>query len=93
MSPSPGRDLVVGAFVLAGLLALGWLSLTVGGIEFESGNQLVLRARFDELGGLKTRAPVVISGVRVGKAAERQNFFLVYVGNRHLGSGDQIIVQ
>jgi len=69
MSPSPARDLVVGLFVLAGLAALAWLSLTVGGVDFERGEQLVLRARFDELGGLKTRAPVVISGVRVGQVS------------------------
>lgn len=67
MSPSPGRDLAVGLFVLAGLVALAWLSFTVGGIDTNRGPALVLRARFDELGGLKTRAPVVISGVRVGQ--------------------------
>lgn len=67
MSPSPARDLAVGLFVLAGLLALAWLSFTVGGIDMDRGQALELRARFDELGGLKTRAPVVISGVRVGQ--------------------------
>jgi len=70
VNPSPGRDLVVGGFVLAGLLALAWLSFTVGGVDFESGDQLVVRAKFDELGGLKTRAPVVISGVRVGQVSD-----------------------
>lgn len=70
MSRSPGRDLVVGAFVLAGLLAVAWLSFTVGGVELDGRDGLVLHAKFDELGGLNARAPVVISGVTVGQVSD-----------------------
>jgi phospholipid/cholesterol/gamma-HCH transport system substrate-binding protein len=64
---SAGRDLVVGLFVLAGLGAIAWLSIRVGGVQYRGEGGLELRATFDELGGLRPRAPVVISGVRVGQ--------------------------
>lgn len=67
MQVSPIRDLAVGCFVLAGLAALAWLSLQVGGLSYEGRGGLSLIASFDEVGGLKPRAPVSISGVRVGQ--------------------------
>jgi phospholipid/cholesterol/gamma-HCH transport system substrate-binding protein len=67
MRASPTRDLIVGLFVLAGLVALGWLSIQVGGLQYKGEGGLVLKAQFTEIGGLKVRAPVVISGVKVGQ--------------------------
>jgi phospholipid/cholesterol/gamma-HCH transport system substrate-binding protein len=67
MSRSPTRDFLVGLFVLAGLGAIAYLSTTVGGFSFRKGGGLVLFGDFDETGGLKPRAPVVISGVKVGQ--------------------------
>jgi len=64
---SPGRDLLVGIFVMLGLGAVAYLTLSVGGTSFRRGDSLSLIADFDELGGLKPRAPVVISGVKVGQ--------------------------
>jgi phospholipid/cholesterol/gamma-HCH transport system substrate-binding protein len=64
---SPGRDLLVGIFVMLGIGALAYLSLSVGGASLRRGGGLTLVADFDELGGLKPRAPVVISGVKVGQ--------------------------
>ena len=65
MQTSPSRDLAVGLFVLIGLAAIGYLSLQVGGISTSGG--LELHATFNQIGGLAERAPVVISGVKVGK--------------------------
>ena len=67
MSRSPARDFVVGLFVLAGLAAIAYLSMNVGGFSFRRAGGLVLFAAFDQTGGLKARAPVVISGVKVGQ--------------------------
>jgi len=67
MRPNPTRDLLVGSFVLAGLAAIAYLSLTVGGFSLFPSEGMRLYATFDEIGGLKTRAPVVISGVKVGE--------------------------
>ena len=61
------RDFVVGLFVLAGLGALAYLALQVGGIEGQGEGGLEISAEFAEIGGLKVRAPVVISGVKVGR--------------------------
>ena len=66
MSSTSNRDLAVGAFVLLGLVALGYLSLQVGGLSLGRGGGLQLVATFDDVGGLSARAPVKIGGVRVG---------------------------
>ncbi len=67
MRRSPTRDLLVGCFVLAGLAAIAYLSLRVGGVSYTGPTGLRVFADFDEIGGLKPRAPVVISGVKVGE--------------------------
>jgi phospholipid/cholesterol/gamma-HCH transport system substrate-binding protein len=61
------REFWVGLFVLAGLAGVAWLSLAVGGLNLGGPGGLELRAAFDEIGGLKKRAQVVIGGVRVGQ--------------------------
>jgi phospholipid/cholesterol/gamma-HCH transport system substrate-binding protein len=66
MRTSPIRDFLVGCFVLIGLGALAWLSLSVGGLSLGSSHGLVLYANFTQIAGLKPRAPVVIAGVKVG---------------------------
>ncbi|GIW45967.1 MAG: outer membrane lipid asymmetry maintenance protein MlaD [Candidatus Binatia bacterium] len=70
MNRSPQRDLIVGLFVLAGLAALAYLSMTVGGLTFRNTGGLTIYASFDEIGGLKPRAPVVIAGVKVGQVVD-----------------------
>ena len=67
MQGSRGRDLSVGIFVLIGLLALAYLSVRVGGLSYGAHGGMTLLAHFDEIGGLTVRAPVVISGVKVGQ--------------------------
>ncbi len=61
------RDFLVGLFVLAGLGCIAYLSFSVGGISNEGGTGLSLYATFDQVAGLKTRAPVEIAGVKVGQ--------------------------
>ena len=67
MTRSPLRDFLVGCFVLAGLGALAYLSVSVGGLSYAGPGGLALYASFDETGGLKSRAPVVVAGVKVGQ--------------------------
>jgi ABC-type transporter Mla subunit MlaD len=50
MSASPVRDLLVGLFVFAGISAIAYLSVTVGGFTWNSGPQRTLYAAFDEIG-------------------------------------------
>jgi phospholipid/cholesterol/gamma-HCH transport system substrate-binding protein len=70
MQGSPSRDLAVGLFVLIGLAAVGYLSLNLGGMTFSGNGGLALHATFNQIGGLAERAPVVISGVKVGKVTK-----------------------
>ena len=69
MRNSAMRDLVVGLFVLVGLAALAYLSLQVGGLEFGGPERIMLRATFDDIGGLSVRAPVRVAGVKIGQVS------------------------
>lgn len=61
-------DLWVGLFVAAGLAALVFLALKVGNLgDFNSAETYTVEARFDNIGGLKPRAPVKSAGVVVGR--------------------------
>ncbi|MGA1394542.1 MAG: outer membrane lipid asymmetry maintenance protein MlaD [Burkholderiaceae bacterium] len=62
------RDLAVGIFVVIGLLALLFLALRAGNMGgFQTGPSYQLRAKFDNIGGLKVRAPVKSAGVVIGR--------------------------
>jgi len=69
MQPSPTRDLLVGLFVLSGLAALAYLSIQVGGVAYTGPGGLRLYATFEQVGGLRPRAPIAIAGVKVGQVA------------------------
>jgi phospholipid/cholesterol/gamma-HCH transport system substrate-binding protein len=61
-------DLWVGIFVTIGLGALLFLALKVGNLtSFNNAPGYRVEARFDNIGGLKLRAPVKAAGVAVGR--------------------------
>ena len=61
-------EVLVGAFVLLFLAAMSILALRVSNLtSFSSGGGYTLVAKFENIGGLKTRAPVSASGVRIGQ--------------------------
>ena len=61
-------DLAVGFFVAIGILALVFLALKVGNlVSFTMSEGYRLETRFDNIGGLKVRAPVKSAGVVVGR--------------------------
>ena len=61
-------DLWVGIFVVIGLAAIAFLSLKVGNLtSVSSAPGYHLDAAFDNIGGLKLRAPVKAAGVVVGR--------------------------
>jgi len=66
-------DLWVGIFVVAGIAALLFLALKVGSMNVvETSNSYQLTAKFDNIGGLKVRAPVKSAGVVVGRVTDVQ---------------------
>ena len=63
-------DLWVGLFVIAGIGALLFLALKVGSMNTVSASDSYeVFAHFENIGGLKTRAPVKSAGVVVGRVA------------------------
>jgi phospholipid/cholesterol/gamma-HCH transport system substrate-binding protein len=60
-------DLGVGIFVLIGVLALGWLSVRLGRVEFLGGSGYQVTADFPSVGGLKAGSAVEIAGVEIGR--------------------------
>lgn len=67
-------DLWVGVFVAAGIAALLILALKVGNASetFNVGDTYRVTADFDNIGGLKPRAPVKSAGVVVGRVDQIQ---------------------
>jgi phospholipid/cholesterol/gamma-HCH transport system substrate-binding protein len=64
-------DLWVGVFVALGLGALLFLALKVGNLaSFSTAQTYRVEARFENIGGLKVRAPIKSAGVVVGRVAE-----------------------
>ncbi|MEZ5507834.1 MAG: outer membrane lipid asymmetry maintenance protein MlaD [Gammaproteobacteria bacterium] len=63
-------ELTVGAFMLAGVLALVFLALRVSGLSMESGEETYrIKAKFENIGGLTARAKVTMAGVVIGRVS------------------------
>ena len=60
-------ELVVGIFMLVGIICLGYLSVKLGKLELVGGDSYPLYAEFDSVSGLKQGAFVEIAGVEVGR--------------------------
>lgn len=59
-------EVMVGAFVMLGVAALSYLSISIGSLELLPQDRYTVRARFSSAAGLKQGAPVRIAGVKVG---------------------------
>jgi phospholipid/cholesterol/gamma-HCH transport system substrate-binding protein len=65
-----GIETMVGLFVLLGFVAIGYLALKAANLAAMTvGETYTVTARFDNIGGLKPRAPVKSAGVTVGRVA------------------------
>ena len=61
-------EIGVGLFVVIGVAALLVLALKVSNlVSFSADGGYRISARFDNIGGLKVRAPVTMAGVRIGR--------------------------
>lgn len=84
------NDVWVGLFVLLGIIALAFLALRAGNLNaFSFASTYQVTATFDNIGGLKTRAPVKSAGVVVGRVAsielDRKKFQAVVTINLQQG--------
>ncbi len=70
MSKTKTLELAVGLFVALGLAAFFMLAMKVSDItSLRDIKGYVVTAQFENIGGLKVRAPVTIAGVRVGRVS------------------------
>ena len=60
-------DVVVGIFVLGGVICLGYLAIRLGKLELFGNAGYLVYADFASVAGLKLGDPVEIAGVKVGK--------------------------
>lgn len=61
-------EITVGVFIALGLAAFFMLAMQVSGISRLGGEDgYAVTARFENIGGLKVRAPVTMAGVRIGR--------------------------
>jgi phospholipid/cholesterol/gamma-HCH transport system substrate-binding protein len=79
MQQTKKLELWVGAFVLAGLIAVLVMIFQVANVTGLGGNgSYQLKASFDNIGNLKVRSPVKIGGVVVGRVSaidlDRENY-------------------
>ncbi len=72
-------EIMVGLFVVLGFLALFMMAMKVSNLSRLSGKEgYVVTAYFENIGGLKVRSPVTVSGVRVGQITD-----IVYDSDRY----------
>ena len=63
-------EVLVGLFLLSGLLAFLVLVFNVANVEVKTGDtSYTLYAKFSNIGGLKVRSPVKVGGVVVGRVS------------------------
>ncbi|NKB61445.1 MAG: outer membrane lipid asymmetry maintenance protein MlaD [Gammaproteobacteria bacterium] len=64
---SKAIEVWVGIFMLIGVAALVMLAVQVSGAGKGGGETYRLEAKFENVGGLNEKAPVMIGGVRIGR--------------------------
>ncbi len=62
-----GVELAVGIFVVLGIIAMAYLSISLGDVEVFGSRGYPVYAEFDSTSGLKSGADVEIAGVVVGR--------------------------
>jgi phospholipid/cholesterol/gamma-HCH transport system substrate-binding protein len=60
-------EVIVGIFLLLGLLALGYLAIKLGRMEVIGGGGYPVHATFSNIAGLRSGSAVEIAGVEVGR--------------------------
>ena len=65
--PYRKSEIIAGAFVIVGVGALAYLSVSIAGLSLIGGDTITVSARFASVGALKVDAPVKIAGVTIGR--------------------------
>lgn len=90
MKQSRSVEIVVGLFIAAGMAALFMLAMRVSNLSIATaGDSYTINAAFDNIGGLKVRSPVTVSGVRIGRVDSIDYDFDTYEAVVQLRIGTQ----
>ncbi len=66
-------EILVGLFVAGAIAAFFMLAMSVSNMSsYSGGESYELKARFDNIGGLKVRSPVAAGGVTIGRVKDIQ---------------------
>ena len=60
-------EMVVGVFVLIGIMSITWLAVQLGGVGGVGTKGYELTAVFDDAGGVREGSDVLLAGVTIGK--------------------------
>jgi phospholipid/cholesterol/gamma-HCH transport system substrate-binding protein len=60
-------EMVVGIFVMIGIMSITWLAVELGGVGGVGSNGYTLTAIFDDAGGVRKGSDVMLAGVPIGK--------------------------
>jgi len=60
-------EMIVGVFMVIGILCLGYVSIKLGKMEIIGGDYYSVSASFNSVSGLKPGARVEVAGVEIGK--------------------------
>jgi len=63
-------ETVVGLFVLAGIICVGYLTIRLGKMEILGSNTYTVYGRFESVTGLTSGASVEMAGVQIGQVAD-----------------------
>ncbi len=63
-------EVMVGIFVVIGILCVGYLTLRLGKLELFNTHEYTLKAKFSNIAGLKKDARVEIAGIEVGRVTD-----------------------
>jgi phospholipid/cholesterol/gamma-HCH transport system substrate-binding protein len=90
MKQSRSVEIVVGLFIAAGMAALFMLAMRVSNLSMATaGDSYMINAAFENIGGLKVRSPVTVSGVRIGRVDSIDYDFDTYEAVVRLRIGTQ----
>ncbi|WP_456374342.1 outer membrane lipid asymmetry maintenance protein MlaD [Thiolapillus sp.] len=71
MKSSRQLEMLVGVFMAIGMVALFFLAMQVSNLgTLHTGDSYEVKARFDNIGSLKVKAPVTMAGVEVGRISK-----------------------
>ncbi len=60
-------EMIVGVFVLVGIISISWLAIELGGVGGVGTKGYKLIAVFDDAGGVRVGSDVLLAGVTIGK--------------------------